>query len=123
MEIELVNLCHHTVDLHLSDGSIVTFPPCGIEARVLDEGNMAPTPCLTVKGTDIRIPATVFRLPVVEGLPDPVNGRMLIVSRTVQKARPRRMDLVCPHDVVFANALSKRVIGCRNLRLQPACPD
>jgi hypothetical protein len=123
MEIELVNLCRHTVDIHQEDGSIVTFPPCGLEARVLDEGIMLPAPAITVKGTDLRVPTAAFRLPVVEGLPDPVNGRMLIVSRAVQRARPRRSDLVCPHDVVFADASSTRVVGCRNLRLTPICPD
>ena len=53
----------------------------------------------------------------VTGLPEPVPGVLLIVSRTVQQASPRE-DLVVPTGLIRDEA--GRLIGCTSLGLPPA---
>ncbi len=122
MPAEFLNLCPHDVVLYLDSGRLLTFPRSTVEARVTDSGIMRSSVALEVPVGDeiFSIPSRAYRLPIVTGLPDPVEGRMLIVSRIVQDARPRRVDLVSPSQIVLGQG--GVIKGCRALRTQPLCP-
>jgi hypothetical protein len=53
----------------------------------------------------------------IQGLPPPVTGTSLIVSRAIAAASPGRGDLLVPGDLV--RDASGNVIGCRALEIAP----
>jgi len=103
--MKIMNLTPHDVVIVGEDGSVVkTFPSTGL-ARL----SSATEKVGEVDG--VPITKTVFGAP--EGLPDPVDGVLLIVSQTLKSAFPDRHDLVVPSELVRDS--EGRVIGCRSL--------
>ena len=99
-----VNLTPHQIDEQTTGLSI---PPSGI-ARI----NMRSRIIDTVDGVPLFHSCYVGNL---EGLPEPVEGTIYIVSALALNAVPaERTDVVAPGDVVRDD--KGRVIGCKGFR-------
>lgn len=103
---ELVNLTPHTVNiLDSEDNEILAIDPSGL-ARVSVE--------TTVEGyLNGIIPIVHNVYGEVEGLPDPEEGKIYIVSLPVAKSLPARRDLYVPSDLVRTD--KGVIVGCRSL--------
>lgn len=106
---ELVNLTQHPINIRVPDGPSVDLEPTGLIARVRLEG----VPAGFING----IPITDYFEARVR-LPDPVEGRVCLVSRYVAShpdARGR-VDLLAP-DTVHAvyDPVSRRIVGVKGL--------
>ena len=66
-----------------------------------------------IDGWDITIPITSAKFGEVEGLPEPEDGTVYIVSNLVAQAVPHRDDVFFPDDVVRDE--NGNIIGCRAL--------
>lgn len=104
-EIAVCNLTPHTVNIVLEDGSVIDYPPFGRVARV-----SAQTKRVGMVG---NIPITVTVFGEVEGLPDPEEGVIYIVSSLVAQRVPDRLDVFVPSESVRDE--NGRIIGCRSL--------
>ena len=89
--MKLVNLTPHTITL-VVDGETVVVVPEGTVARVMQQETVKTT--VEFKGLSVPVMETKFG--EVEGLPDPEDGTMFIVSRMVKTAVPDRDDVVVP---------------------------
>ena len=98
-----VNLTPHAINI-VGDAT-VTIPPSGRIARVTSTSS----PVGEVEGVPLH--RTSFG--AVEGLDDPQEGVVQIVSAMVRAALPGRTDLASPGDLVRDGA--GQVIGCRGL--------
>lgn len=103
---ELINLTPHTVNiLDSEDNEILAIDPSGL-ARVSVE--------TTVEGyLNGIIPIVHNVYGEVEGLPDPEEGKIFIVSLPVAKSLPEREDLYVPSDLVRTD--KGVIVGCRSL--------
>lgn len=88
------NLTPHALNIHVPNGAVLNLPPSGDVARVstaktvafhLDTGNGDTFPNVW----DVTFGD-------VTGLPDPVDGVFLVVSRIVKSAVPTRRDVLVP---------------------------
>jgi len=109
--MELTNLTPHEIVVVGHDGRhLLTLPPSGTVARVATTEESLPS--LAVD--DQEIPVVRPTMGDVEGLPEPQDDVIYVVSRLVAEAAPRiRRDLVCPGPLVRDDA--GRPIGCRGL--------
>ena len=88
--VEFVNLTPHEITLVREDGEVVKIPPSGQVARV------------KVEQEEIKkvagIPVVRTKFGGVEGLPEPENGKIFIVSSIVAQAAAKlgRTDVVAP---------------------------
>ncbi len=105
----VVNLTQHAIEVFAGDRVIATFPPSGTFARLRERVDAEP-PLTT--GRAVVPVASVAYEPVVDGLPAPADGTVLVVSR-VLAAAVERDDLYFPHDEV--RDPDGRIIGCRAL--------
>lgn len=106
MITELRNLTPHDINI-LYEGShkrAKTFPSEG-SARVAGVSKNVGGVC--------GVPVKVTEYGGVSGLPDPVEGVGLIVSRMVAAALPERDDLYVPGGLV--RNLAGQVVGCLHL--------
>ncbi len=101
-----VNLTPHEIVLvDNNDKIIATFPPSGIVARVSSE---------TVRVASINhIPITTTSYGEVEGLPEPNDDEVYIVSSLVAQRCKHRKDVFIPNESVRDE--KGRIIGCRSL--------
>lgn len=100
--MSFINMTPHALTVHCADGTIREFPSQGI-ARVSQHDKLADVV------DDIEVFETV--LGDVVGLPDPVEGVFLIVSRVVAGACRQRSDILVPGPFIRDN--EGRIIGCR----------
>lgn len=120
--VKLRNLTPHEVVVRDHDDRPVTLPPEGIVPRRevvrrdggtitvagTDHGEWAPT-----MAPDATLHVTVEALGPVAGLPDPVPGVALVVSRLVAEAVPDRRDVFAPGELIRDSA--GRIVGARGL--------
>lgn len=100
------NLTPHAIHF-IEDGSVVkTIEPEGILARVS---------AVTVETGEVidGIKVTATSYGEVEGLPDPVDGTVYIVSALVAGRVPERKDVFIPNESVRDD--KGRIVGCRSL--------
>lgn len=102
------NLTPHAVTL-CSGRTVVELPPDGLVARRDDMTE--PTGSVDVGG--LAIPCVRVDHGAISGLPDQMDGVLLIVSRVVAEALPGRSDLCFPTDLV--RDADGHVVGCRSL--------
>jgi hypothetical protein len=109
----IINLTPHTVTIvDDAGGNLVTIEPSPLgPARV----TMLPDQQYGHAAYgDMRVPLVISSTSrVIENLPDPVPGRLIIVSRMVVEAAAGRADLVVPHDTVRDER--GQVVACRSL--------
>lgn len=87
--MEFINLCPHPICVMGGDGNVTTFAPSGVVARVATK----PTTLPSVAG--FRLVRNEFG--PVQGLPDPREGVVYIVSGMVLSALAgTRPDVVAP---------------------------
>lgn len=103
--MEIVNLTPHAINFVKEGGEIVrTVEPSGIIARLTTEN---------VKIGEVDdIPVTDIRYGEIEGLPDPKEGVIYVVSSLVAQ-RCVREDVFIPNDSVRDD--KGRIIGCKSL--------
>ena len=89
--MKLVNLTPHTITLVL-DGATIVVEPAGTVARVMQQETVK----RVVDVDGVPVPVMEPKFGDVEGLPDPEDGTMFIVSRMVKGAVPNRDDVVVP---------------------------
>lgn len=98
----LVNLTPHAISFTLHG---LTIAPSGQVARC--------TQTSTPAGDVMGIPLSRTTFGAVEGLPEPVEGTIFIVSALVRGAVPNRTDVASPGELV--RNVSGAVIGCNGL--------
>lgn len=108
--MELVNLTPHPVSIQPVDGPVFELPTAGPPARVVVSLDDLGT--ITTGGLQVRVTRTPSEGDVV-GLPEPVQGRYLVVSRVVASACPHRDDLLFPDELIRDQ--DGKVIGCAAL--------
>lgn len=103
-EITVMNLTPHTVNI-VTESGIIDYPASGRIARV-----SARTQVIGKLG-NIPITRTVYG--EVEGLPEPEEGVIYIVSSLVAQRVPERTDVFVPSESVRDD--QGRIIGCKSL--------
>ena len=103
VDVELKNATPHALQVMNKDGEIKNIPPSGICPRVIEK--------ITPIGEFNNFPFGLIQMGEVEGLPDPQQGVLLIVSRMVLTAASNRADLICPGELVRDNA--GKIIACK----------
>jgi len=104
----LINLTPHPIVVVGDSGETLrVIPASGMIARLKTTTER----CGSVDG--VPLSRTVFGEP--EGLPDPEDGTLYIVSQLIKSALPQRADLVVPAEVVRDQA--GNIIGCKSLGL------
>lgn len=101
--MKIVNLTPHVVNV-VGEGAC-TLPPSGQVARV----SSTTTEVRRVNG----IPCSAVSYGKVEGLPEPEEGTLYVVSALVRAAVPHRTDVASPGELVRDN--DGKPIGCRGL--------
>lgn len=108
MNVELINLTPHTVNLML-EGDKVAIPQGGRPARV-----RLSDVAEQIMWSGHSVPVIVNTMGAVHGLPQPVDGTRFIVSRTVANALAGvRDDLLVPHGFVLNER--RHVSACTSL--------
>ena len=90
-----------------------SLPPSGTVARCNVDREKKDKIIDEIDGWEITIPVTKTRFGEVEGLPEPQEGTIYIVSNLVAQAVPDREDVFFPDDIVRDS--QGNVIGCRAL--------
>ena len=103
---KMINLTPHAINFVTEEGTpLLTVEPSGTIARVS---------CKTmVIGKEDGIPITTNVYGEVEGLPDPEDDTILIVSALVAGRVPHRTDVYIPNEAVRDD--KGRIIGCKSL--------
>lgn len=96
----LINLTPHAINL-----PGLTVPPSGTVARCRELTESA--------GTLNGVEFVTRRYGAVEGLPEPEEGVVYIVSALVRLALPERCDLASPGDLIRDE--TGQIVGARNL--------
>ena len=96
----IINLTPHAINLPDR-----TIEPSGKVARCTEITNDA--------GRFEGIELITRQYGEVVDLPEPVDGDLLIVSALVRAARPGRLDLASPGDLV--RDADGKIVGCKNL--------
>jgi len=102
---DLRNHTPHAVTIKLSDASFTIQPESGLPPRLVEHKEPA--------GLSLGIPLERMKLGAVENLPEPAEGRLLIVSALVRLACPERKDLASP-GTLLRDAEGK-IVGCSSL--------
>ena len=104
-EKELLNFTPHYLNIH-SNGKVTVVPPSGQVARVTTSYNKVNT----VAGIDVY--SCVYGN--VDGLPEPQDGKIFVVSGVVKSAVPDRLDVMSPGELIRDS--DGKPIGCNGLR-------
>ena len=106
----IVNLTPHSVTFVSAEGNhLLTIEPSGQVARVA-----AKTVQIGQRRFgDVLIPVTGTEFGEVEGLPDPEEGKVYLVSSLVAQRCKERGDVFIPNESV--RDAEGRIIGCRSL--------
>jgi len=106
---KILNLTPHPITICDAAGNILkVIPPSGQIARL-----SAKTVRTGETVDDVPLSKTVFGEP--DGLPEPENGTLYIVSQLIKSALPQRTDLVVPAEVVRDD--KGNIVGCQSLGL------
>jgi hypothetical protein len=89
--MKMVNLTPHAICVRVGDKEL-QFPPSGQIARVAASAE----PCADVVIDGVEVPSVATRYGDVEGLPEPAEGTMYIVSALVLGRVTGRSDVVAP---------------------------
>ena len=106
--VKVVNCTPHDVNLITKSGNI-TFPRSGIIPRLKEVQNKISS--VTVNSIKIDIMRKSFS--EIEGLPEPQENTIYIVSALVAGAVKGRDDLVIPNDIIRDD--KGNIVGCKNL--------
>jgi len=127
----VVNLTPHTINfirpysleigrdefgtpLYITEERTYSLPPSGTVARCKTDRQQVDSFILEdVDGWDITVPITSTKFGEVEGLPEPQEDTIYIVSNLVAQAASDREDVFFPDDVVRDE--EGKIIGCRAL--------
>ena len=109
-KINIVNLTPHKITF-IGDKGSLSIDPSGDLARVSSTTKEIGHIYVTKFGISIPITTTVYG--EVEGLPDPVDDTIYIVSSLVAQRVPGRNDVFIPNESVRDE--NGRIIGCRSL--------
>ena len=102
----LMNLTPHDINFVTEDGNAITVvKPSGVIARVASS--------TVVTGNIDGIPVTETVYGEVEGLPEPEDGTVYIVSSLVAQRCKHRNDVFIPNESV--RDANGRIVGCRSL--------
>lgn len=100
--------------IYVTEEKNYSIPPSGTVARCkVDRKEVDSFIAQDVDGWDITLPITATKFGEVEGLPEPQDGIIYIVSNLVAQAVPEREDVFFPDDVVRDS--QGNIIGCRAL--------
>ncbi len=99
-----VNLTPHAIHL-VHENSETTIQPSGMVARCVE----TTTPLETIDGIDL----VYCQYGDVEGLPDPLEGTIFIVSMLVRQRLTNRKDIASPGELIRDE--NGNIMGCRNL--------
>lgn len=115
----LVNLTPHEVVIHhygyvTNYRYVTTIAPSGVVARVAQETWAVRTAWDAASQTQC-IPLVRSEYGPVEGLPEPVEDTIYIVSSMVRLAMPTRSDIASPADLVRDE--TGKIIGCKGLEI------
>lgn len=104
--MEIVNLTPHDINFVNAAGeAVLTVPSSGTLARVSSR--------TIVTGSVAGIPVTETEFGSVEGLPEPQDGIIYIVSALVAQRCKHRNDVFIPNESVRDE--KGRIVGCRSL--------
>lgn len=106
--MNLKNFTPHDVNIVRGDETLTIPSACGIDRPGCSETREV-VQKIQVDGLDVPVNRTV--LGEVEGLPEPEEGTLYIVSRVVAEAASGRDDLIIPDDTIRDEA--GRIVGCR----------
>lgn len=109
----LVNLTPHEVVIHHYH-DVTRVAPHGVVARVSQETWAVRTAWDAASQTQC-IPLVRSEYGVVEGLPEPVEDTIYIVSGMVRAALPARTDIASPA-ILVRDAMGK-IVGCEALEI------
>ena len=109
-KIKIVNLTPHKITF-IGDKGRLGIDPSGTIARV--SAKVKETGHIYVTKFGISIPITETTYGEVEGLPDPVDDTIYIVSSLVAQRVPDRKDVFIPNESVRDE--NGHIIGCRSL--------
>lgn len=99
---------------YVTEERTYSLPPSGTVARCkVDRKETDSIIAQDIDGWDITIPITSAKFGEVEGLPEPEDGTIYIVSNLVAQAVPHREDVFFPDDIV--RDANGNIIGCRAL--------
>lgn len=99
---------------YITEERTYTLPPSGQVARCkVDREKIDSVWTEDIDGWDITLPITKSKFGEVEGLPEPQEGMIYIVSNLVAQAVPHREDVFFPDDLV--RDANGNIIGCRAL--------
>jgi hypothetical protein len=102
----VLNFTPHPINIIGADGEeIKTIEPSGPAIRL--KATTAPAGA----HAGIKLTKTIFGEP--EGLPEAIDGTLIIVSQLVKTALPDRKALIVPTEVVRDD--QGRIIGCKSL--------
>lgn len=104
--MKMINLTPHAINFVGADNApLVTVEPSGTLARVSCE--------TVVIGEEGGIPITTNKYGEVEGLPEPKEDTIFIVSALVAGRVPHRSDVFIPNEAVRDE--KGRIVGCKSL--------
>ena len=106
--MKIINCTPHDVNIITESGNI-TFPRSGVIPRLTEQ--QVKINSINSNGIEIDIMKKSFLEP--EGLPEPKEGTIFIVSALVAGAVKDRDDLVVPNDTIRDG--EGRIVGCKNL--------
>jgi len=106
--INVINCTPHDVNL-ITESGVIVFKKSGIIPRLSEQQEKISS--IDINGTEIDIVKKSFLEP--EGLPEPRQNTLYIVSALVAGACKNRDDLVVPNDIIRDE--EGRIIGCKNL--------
>lgn len=107
-KVKVINCTPHDVVI-ISESGNITFPRSGIIPRLTEQ--QVKINSINSNGIEIDIMEKSFNEP--EGLPEPKENTIYIVSALVAGAVKHRDDLVIPNDTVRDE--QGRIVGCRSL--------
>lgn len=110
MSVTFINCTPHAVNIKCEDGSTLTVEPSGNSARVATNVKNVNIP--GIEG--IKVVKTTFDTSKVEGLPNPEEGVIYIVSLiTLNALKGIRTDLVAPGNLIRDK--EGNITGCDGL--------
>lgn len=106
---EVINATPHPLNICVEGEQVLYLPVSGVVARAASATQQYGE--ITVNG--VRVPLFQTRFGALEGLPEPREGVVYVVSALAAAAAPERNDLLTPGPLVRDEA--GVVIGCNGL--------
>lgn len=110
MSVTFINCTPHTVNIYSKDGAVLSVESSGNFARVATDIKNVDIPGIE----NIKVVKTTFDTSKVEGLPEPKEGVIYIVSLiTLNALKGIRTDLVAPGNLIRDEG--GNIVGCDGL--------